>query len=148
MKRFLTQCLTLSNFIIIFTEIIKSKIVIFKKFSNYFFFGIISFLIDFFIYNFLSFYLNIDVNLSKGISFIAGSVNSFVLNKKITFFSIEKGFKEPLRFSLVYLSSLLVNYFSHKYLINYFDNFLPFIISTSLSVLINFTGLNFFVFKK
>ena len=121
---------------------------IFKKFSNYFFFGIISFLIDFFIYNFLSFYLNIDVNLSKGISFIAGSVNSFVLNKKITFFSIEKGFKEPLRFSLVYLSSLLVNYFSHKYLINYFDNFLPFIISTSLSVLINFTGLNFFVFKK
>ena len=112
---------------------------IFKEFSKYFGFGIISFLIDFFVYYFLSFYLNIDVNLSKGISFIAGSVNSFVLNKKITFFSIEKGFKEPLRFSLVYLSSLLVNYF---------DNFLPFIISTSLSVLINFTGLKFFVFKK
>jgi len=121
---------------------------IFKEFSKYFGFGIISFLIDFFVYYFLSFYLNIDVNLSKGISFIAGSVNSFVLNKKITFFSIEKGFKEPLRFSLVYLSSLLVNYFSHKYLLNYFDNFLPFIISTSLSVLINFTGLKFFVFKK
>lgn len=121
---------------------------IYKEFSKYFGFGIISFLIDFLIYNFLSFYLNIDVNLSKGISFIAGSVNSFILNKKITFFSIEKGFKEPLKFSIVYLSSLLVNYFSHKYLINYFDNFLPFIISTSLSVLINFTGLKFFVFKK
>jgi hypothetical protein len=75
-------------------------------------------------------------------------VNSFILNKKITFFSIEKGFKEPLKFSMVYLFSLLVNYFSHKYLLNYFDNYLPFIISTSLSVLINFTGLKFYVFKN
>jgi putative flippase GtrA len=121
---------------------------IFKQLSKYFSFGIISFLIDFFLYNFLSFYLNIDINLSKGISYIVGSVNSFILNKKITFFSTEKGFKEPLKFSIVYLSSLLVNYFSHKYLINYFDNYLPFIISTSLSVLINFTGLKLFVFTK
>lgn len=121
---------------------------IYNQFSKYSGFGIISFFIDFFLYNFLSIYLNIDLNLSKFISFIAGSVNSFILNKKITFFSTEKGFKEPLKFSMVYLSSLLVNYFSHKYLLNYFDNYLPFIISTSLSVLINFTGLKFYVFKN
>jgi putative flippase GtrA len=122
--------------------------VIYNQFSKYSGFGIISFLIDFFLYNFLSIYLNVDTNLSKGISFIAGSVNSFILNKKMTFFSVEKGFKEPLKFSIIYLSSLLVNYFSHKYLLNFYDNYLPFIISTSLSVLINFTGLKFYVFKR
>lgn len=121
---------------------------IYNQFSKYSGFGIISFLIDFFLYNFLSIYLNVDTNLSKGISFIAGSVNSFILNKKMTFFSVEKGFKEPLKFSIIYLSSLLVNYFSHKYLLNFYDNYLPFIISTSLSVLINFTGLKFYVFKR
>ncbi|MDC0622880.1 GtrA family protein [Flavobacteriaceae bacterium] len=120
----------------------------FNQLYKYTAFGFISFLIDFFLYNFLSFYLGFDLNISKVISFVAGSVNSFILNKKTTFFSIEKGFKEPFKFSILYLFSLLVNYYSHKYLLSYYDNYIPFIVATSSSALINFTGLKFFVFKK
>tara|TARA_B100001057_G_C22315215_1_gene743626 strand:+ start:21 stop:389 length:369 start_codon:yes stop_codon:yes gene_type:complete len=121
---------------------------IFIQFSKYLFIGVTSLVIDFVIYYFFSVYLNFDINYSKAISFVGGSVNSYILNKKKTFYSVEKGIKEPLKFSFIYISSLLVNYFSHKYLINYYGNYLPFLISTSLSAIINFTGLKFFVFKK
>ena len=45
-------------------------------------------------------------------------LNSYVLNKKITFKSKSKGFREPIAFLFLYLSSMAVNYFTHKFMFN------------------------------
>lgn len=121
---------------------------IFKQFFSFFSIGIISFLVDFTFYNIFFYMFKIDVNLSKALSYIMGFFNSYFLNKKITFKSKAKGLMEPITFSLLYLSSMAVNYQTHKFLIEFFSGYIPFFGATFLSVIINFLGLKFLVFKK
>ncbi len=121
---------------------------IIKQFFSFFSIGIISFIIDFIFYNIFFYTFKIDVNLSKALSYVMGFLNSYFLNKKITFKSKAKGFREPIAFSFLYLSSMIVNYFTHKYLILFFSGYIPFFGATSLSAIINFLGLKFLVFKN
>ena len=119
-----------------------------KQFFSFFSIGIVSFIIDFTFYNIFFYVFKIDVNLSKAFSYIMGFINSYVFNKKITFKSQAKGFREPIAFLFLYLSSMVVNYFTHKFLIEFYSGYIPFFGATSLSVIINFLGLKFLVFKK
>tara|TARA_B110000003_G_scaffold173050_1_gene172640 strand:- start:332 stop:715 length:384 start_codon:yes stop_codon:yes gene_type:complete len=119
-----------------------------KQFFSFFSIGIVSFIIDFTFYNIFFYTFQIDVNLSKALSYIMGFLNSYVLNKKITFKSQSKGFREPIAFLFLYLSSMVVNYYAHKFLIEIYSGYIPFFGATSLSVIINFLGLKFLVFKK
>ena len=121
---------------------------IIKQFFSFFSIGIVSFIIDFTFYNIFFYAFKIDVNLSKAFSYIMGFINSYVFNKKITFKSKAKGFREPIAFLFLYLSSMVVNYFTHKFLIEFYSGYIPFFGATSLSVIINFLGLKFLVFKK
>jgi len=121
---------------------------IFKQFFSFFSIGIVSFLIDFTFYNIFFYVFKIDVNFSKGLSYIMGFLNSYLLNKKITFKSQAKGIREPFAFSLLYLSTMVINYYTHKFLIEFFSGYIPFFGATSLSAIINFLGLKFLVFKK
>ena len=84
-----------------------------KELKNYILVGIGSILIDFLSYKF--FFMNLDFNLSnaKRVSFILGAIWSFVLNKKVTFKSSNKSLKEPILFSLIYLSSFIFNSLIH-----------------------------------
>ena len=94
--------------------------------------------------------MNLDFNLSnaKRVSFILGAIWSFVLNKKVTFKSSNKSLKEPILFSLIYLSSFIFNSLIHDLSLNYFMGNIPFLIATVFSVILNYLGQKYIVFKK
>ena len=110
--------------------------------------GILSVIIDFLSYTFLNNIFYLDNSNSKRLSYLIGSTSSFLLNKKITFKSPKKTFKEPILFSIVYLISFVLNSVTHDILLEYIDGSYPFIIATFISVIINYIGQKFVVFKK
>ncbi len=110
--------------------------------------GVISISIDFIVYNISQFIFGISMSTSKILSFICGAINSFIMNKKITFKSKNNGFSEPLKFIILYIISLYFNSTTHDYFLRYDVNYLPFISATIVSIIINFSGQKFWVFKK
>lgn len=122
--------------------------IFFRQFIGFSTAGLISIFIDFMFY-----YIFIETSLfnssiSKRLSYILGSVNSFVLNKKIVFKSREKYLREIILFIFIYIISFISNSFLHDSLIETIPGYLPFIISTLISIIINFLGLKFIVFAK
>lgn len=100
----------------------------------------------------ISYYILINFlshDISKGISFVLGSVVAYLLNKYWTFQKSGKSFKEIINFIILYLSSLSLNIFVNKFVL---DNtnmvFLAFLVATSFSTILNFLGQKFWVFRK
>ena len=119
-----------------------------KQFASYSMIGIISLLIDVIVYILLSDVFLISKSLSKIISFILASINSFLGNKIFTFKLKSYNFREPMKFIILYSVSLIANSSTHDFFLNVFDGFLPFIIATIVSVIINFSGQRLWVFKN
>ena len=120
----------------------------YRQFVSYSMIGIISLLIDIIVYVLLSDFFLISKSLSKIISFILASINSFLGNKIFTFKLKSYNFREPLKFILLYSVSLIANSSTHDFFLNVFDGFLPFIIAPIVSVIINFSGQKLWVFKN
>ena len=120
----------------------------YRQFVSYSMIGIISLLIDIIVYVLLSDFFLISKSLSKIISFILASINSFLGNKIFTFKLKSYNFREPLKFILLYSVSLIANSSTHDFFLNVFDGFLPFIISSIVSIIINFGGQKLWVFKN
>lgn len=118
------------------------------QFLKYSFIGVFSIAIDFIVYSVCQINFNISASYSKIISFIAASCNSFVFNKKITFKSKSKSTSQLFKFVVLYLTSLLFNSIVHDFTIKFVEDYLPFIIATVTSVIINFNGQKYWVFKK
>lgn len=120
----------------------------FKQFKSYSLIGVLSVGLDFAAYNALFYLFNIDLSISKAISFILGSTNSFILNKKITFKSEKSTVKELFKFIVIYSVSLLVNYYTHEFFLEISSGYIPFLAATVISVSINFFGQKIIVFSK
>ena len=120
----------------------------YRQFLSYSMIGIISLLIDVIVYILLSDVFLISKSLSKIISFILASINSFLGNKIFTFKLKSYNFREPMKFIILYSVSLIANSSTHDFFLNVFDGFLPFIIATIVSVIINFSGQKLWVFKN
>ena len=120
----------------------------YRQFLSYSMIGIISLLIDVIVYILLSDFFLISKSLSKIISFILASINSFLGNKIFTFKLKSYNFREPLKFILLYSVSLIANSSTHDIFLNIFDGFLPFIIASIVSIIINFGGQKLWVFKN
>jgi len=120
----------------------------YRQFVSYSMIGIISLLIDIIVYVLLSDFFLISKSLSKIISFILASINSFLGNKIFTFKLKSYNFREPLKFILLYSVSLIANSSTHDFFLNIFDGFLPFIIASIVSIIINFGGQKLWVFKN
>tara|TARA_B100001057_G_scaffold420416_1_gene440785 strand:- start:198 stop:407 length:210 start_codon:yes stop_codon:yes gene_type:complete len=69
------------------------------------------------------------------------------MNKNFTFNSKRKNLIEPVKFVFVYILSLFCNSRAHDFFLEYDVIYLPFISATLVSVVINFTGQKFWVFK-
>ena len=120
----------------------------YRQFISYSMIGIISLLIDIIVYILLSEFFLISKSLSKIISFILASINSFLGNKIFTFKLKSYNFREPLKFILLYSVSLIANSSTHDFFLNVFDGFLPFIIASIVSIIINFGGQKLWVFRN
>lgn len=88
-------------------------------------------------------------SLAKGMSFLTGSFVSFTANKYWTFEKYEKSTIEVIRFYSLYLFSLGVNVLSNSYILSYDTGliYVAFLIATGMSVVINFIGLKYWVYK-
>lgn len=119
-----------------------------KQLMRYIIVGIIVVFIDFGSYKFLINIFEVDVSISKRFSYIIGALFSFFLNKTLTFKSWTIKLEEPLLFIIVYFIGFVSNSFVHDISLNYFKGNMPFYVSTFSSIMINYLGQKFIVFKK
>jgi len=85
---------------------------------------------------------------SKTVSFIAGSILSFILNKYWTFEKHQKSFSEIWKFGGLYLTALGANVLTNGYILEVTKLvFLSFVIATGVSTVLNFLGQKFWVFR-
>tara|TARA_B100001996_G_C18283675_1_gene447973 strand:+ start:171 stop:500 length:330 start_codon:yes stop_codon:yes gene_type:complete len=105
-------------------------------------------ILDFFFYTLLISEFSISASNAKKLSYVAGTLNSFIFNKKITFKSQGKSINELIKYLLVWGVSFSINSFSHDFSSNYFEGYIPFTVATLISIIINFFGAKFWVFKK
>ena len=97
-------------------------------------------------------YMGFDTSLSKGISFSVGTVFAYFANRNYTFQSSIGGFFRFTVFTLLYLSTLVVNVVSNEIVLKLTSQInssliMAFFIATSLSATLNFIGMKYIVFN-
>lgn len=109
--------------------------------------GIIAVAVDFGVYYLLNNYTS--HNVSKGVSFLIGSMVAYILNKFWTFDTKEFSGAQLFRFFFLYTSTLAINVLVNKGVLNLFNSVLfGFLCATGASTILNFLGQKFWVFKK
>ncbi len=92
----------------------------------------------------------IDYSIAKGVSFIAGALLAYVLNKNWTF-DANLGKVHGLgKFSFLYFTSFSFNVLTNKMVLTFFLEYtlIAFLFATGVSTLINYFGQKFWVFSK
>lgn len=108
--------------------------------------GLVAVAVDFGSYFFLNNY--IIHNVSKGISFLTGSIVAYLLNKFWTFGTKEFSGLQLFRFFFLYLITLVINIMVNKGVLNFYNSvLLGFLSATGASTILNFLGQKFWVFK-
>ena len=101
---------------------------------------------DLLVYYLLLNFLSSEV--SKGISFLTGSVVAFIINKFWTFKKPKKSYKEMIQFGALYSITLGLNVMINKIVLDYTSLVLfSFLIATGVSTVLNFVGQKWWVFK-
>lgn len=109
--------------------------------------GVIAVAIDFGVYYFLNRYVG--HNVSKGVSFLTGSIVAYLLNKFWTFDVKEFSGTQLFRFFFLYLTTLAINVLINKGVLTLFDSvLLGFLCATGASTILNFIGQKCWVFKS
>jgi putative flippase GtrA len=93
--------------------------------------------------------------IAKSCSFLLGTFVAFIFNKYVTFGVKQKSFQETVRFGILYTVSLVGNVAINKMslmLLSSLDNlqysiWLAFLMATAFSMVLNFLGQKFWVFK-
>lgn len=111
--------------------------------------GVINTLVDTAIYSLLVL-TGLDTSIAQVISYSAGVANSYIFNSRWTFRDKETSFKKTVLFIAVNLVSLSVSIAIIELCTRQFgiDKFIAKLISLPFSILINFLGSRFLVFKK
>lgn len=117
-----------------------------KELPRYILTGLLAVTTDFSFYNLLQGQL--DYDLAKGLSFIAGSTVAFTLNRSWTFEQNHSAVKQITRFSILYISTLGANVAVNKLSLIVLPEYisLSFLFATATSTLLNFLGNKYWVF--
>ena len=102
---------------------------------------------------FILVYSGFDTYLSKGISFSIGTVFAYFANRKYTFQSSKTGLLRFIAFTLLYLSTLVINVVSNEIVIKLIGDdttslLVAFFTATALSATLNFIGMKYIVFPS
>jgi len=100
-------------------------------------------------------YAGFDTYVSKGISFSIGTIFAYFANQNFTFKSAKTGAVRFIVFTLLYLSTLLINVISNEFVLSstaFIINLkvsimVSFLVATSISASLNFLGMKYMVFK-
>ena len=116
-----------------------------RELSRYLASGLTAVLVDLSTYFLLLHWL--DHNVAKGLSFIAGTLVAYLMNKFWTFQRPQHSWNEILKFSLLYLTSLGINILvNHEVILLFHNNILGFLCATGASTVLNFVGQKLWVF--
>jgi putative flippase GtrA len=117
--------------------------------------GIFSLGIDALSYAFMINFTSLGMNFSKGASFFLGTLNSYFFNRSITFRSSIHHASGLSKHLSVYGFSAASNIFMNNFIFQALESIgfpyailFGFLSATAISVIINFIGLKFFVFKS
>lgn len=125
---------------------IKSKFEI-KEILKFLVGGGSAVIVDFLVYTLLK--RSIDVSLSKAISYIAGALLGFIINKLWTFESKKFKVSEIVKYALLYAFSAGANTAVNGVVLKIISsNGYAFLCATGVSTVINFLGQKFLVFRK
>ena len=128
-----------------------SKIFYKKDLTKFIIIGFTSVFIDYIIYLFLI-KNGLAIEIAKAFSFVSGTFCSYQANRKWTFKIKYYKLSQILKFSFLYISSLLFNVSLNRFFISIFKNQLSFefsfILSTTLSATYNYLGLRLLVFNR
>lgn len=104
-------------------------------------------LVDALTYALLKQFLNISA--SKAISYIAGAIIGFIINKLWTFNRRQFNISEVFKYITLYAVSALINSYVNKLVLKIISSTVfAFMCATGVSTIINFLGQKFFVFNK
>ena len=126
-----------------------------KQFRSFFIVGIIAFSIDISFYYFLT-SVEVSVNISKGISFLLGTVFGYFVNSIFTFKVLSLKIILFLRYLGVYILSMILNIFIneqvfiflHKSMItDQMVKLFSVIFATICSMIFNFVSLKLYVYR-
>ena len=126
-----------------------------KEFRSFFIVGIIAFSIDISFYYFLT-SVEVSVNISKGISFLLGTVFGYFVNSIFTFKVLSLKIILFLRYLGVYILSMILNIFIneqvfiflHKSMItDQMVKLFSVIFATICSMIFNFVSLKLYVYR-
>ncbi len=126
-----------------------------KQFRSFFIVGIIAFSIDISFYYFLT-YVEVSANISKGISFLLGTVFGYFVNSIFTFKVLSLKTILFLRYLGVYILSMILNIFIneqvfiflHKSMItDQMVKLFSVIFATICSMIFNFVSLKLYVYR-
>ena len=105
-------------------------------------------IVDFIVYKILL-YIEINMPVSKAVSYICGAAVGFIINKLWTFESKNFSEMEIIKYILLYMVSAVVNTGVNKLMMGIFNvQVLAFLYATGVSTVLNFLGQKFFVFVK
>jgi putative flippase GtrA len=117
--------------------------------TRYLLVGIGAVCIDIFFYYVLIHFTSVSPSSAKRMSFITGGIWSYRNNKKFTFRVTNSNWYAPIIFSIVYLIGFYLNSLVHDYLFTTtFNKLLAVLTATFVSVVWNYIGQKFFVFKN
>ena len=86
---------------------------------------------------------------SKAISYLAGVVVGFALNKRWTFQSSQRTWTEPVSYLSLYAVTLGVNVGCNALVLSWLDrSAIAFLFATGVTTVINFLGLRLVTFRK
>jgi putative flippase GtrA len=119
-----------------------------KEINKYIIVGIGSVATDFLAYTFLS--LIMAVSAAKMISYILGMVVGFIFNRAWTFQHTGKVHTHIVRYGILYAVSLGLNVYTNYTVLYFFPYAITggFIIATTVSIVTNYIGQKYWVFKK
>jgi putative flippase GtrA len=123
--------------------------------SRYILCGTVSPSFDFFLYVSLS-RIGMQIDLAKAIGFLSASVMSYFLNRKFTFKGTESNLAQFISFFIVHCFAMVIDVSVNKGMLMVLSQYinhsrvsftLAFIVATGISVIANFSGQKFWVFK-
>ena len=111
--------------------------------------GLCSVTIDFIFY-YIFIYLDIfEPTNSKRISFILGAIFAFFANRSFVFRVPNRKFSQFVSFSILYLTSFLLNSIVHDYIYLLTSiTIISFLFATSVSTVTNYLGQKFYIFNN
>lgn len=115
--------------------------------------GVLSTLADFATYSITNLFVLEQTWIAKGIGFLVGTFTGYFLNKNWTFLNSGSHSKKAPQYLFLYAFSLLINVGINQLALQILPGgglrrILAFLIATISSAVINYVGLNVFIFKE